>query len=271
MISFESRREAADLYNCLPQSFKQAARAELKENRLVLFLNKGIRNDELIDAFTNFIMDSFEKEWLLDIIRNTFYFKDSNEQTAILDIVYAIFDGEKADLPQAVGLPDRWQIIRQAVAELLAENVHFSFQSIKRFRLADYRACLQKYAELSIDEYKLEQEYQAFVDKLRRIIRAYKPLHRTIYVIDDVPFKLYDERHRLIQNVQSVRSFYPLLKQWGIESEPSILLTLIGLAPQNVKIYTDRPEHGMMKTLRHVFEERVHFVSKKQSAANDWQ
>jgi putative sporulation protein YtxC len=116
-----------------------------------------------------------------------------------------------------------------------------------------------RYLEIAIDEYKLQQEYAAFVDKLRRIVKAYRPLRNVVYAIDCQPMRLYDEHFKPIENTNAIRSFYPLLKQWGVDAEPSILLTLIGLSPLKVFVYTDRQDDGMMRTLLNVFEERVEF------------
>ncbi|MBM7644778.1 putative sporulation protein YtxC [Scopulibacillus daqui] len=269
-VTFESRHEAVSLNTHIAEAIKEPLHFQIHKETLTI----GLKGDalsidfrkKLIDVFVEFIIDTYEKKWLLDIISSTFYFKDKHDQEEILEIVQSIFDGERTDLPRLDILPSRHQILKEAIHDIFEDKKSLSFQSIIRFRLHKYRTCLQKYVELAIDEYKLQQEYQAFVDKLRRIVRAYRPLHHTIYVIDDQPFKLLDENYQYIKNVQSIRSFYPLLKQWGIEAEPSILLTLIGLAPKNIFIYTDRPEYGMMQTLQNVFEERVTFLPKSTAA-----
>ncbi|MFC7393690.1 putative sporulation protein YtxC [Scopulibacillus cellulosilyticus] len=265
-VTFKSRHEAVSLNTHIAEVIKEPLHFQIHKETLTI----GLEDEPLsvdfrtkfIGIFVDFIIDTYEEKWLLDIISSTFYFKDKHDQEEILEIVQAIFDGEKTDLPRLDILPSRRNVIKEAVRDIFEDRTSLSFQSVIRFRLNKYRTCLQKYVELAIDEYKLQQEYQAFIDKLRRIVKAYRPLHHTIYVIDDHPFKLFDKNHNYIKNVHSIRSFYPLLKQWGIEAEPSILLTLIGLAPKNIFVYTDRPDNGMMQTLQNVFEERVTFLPK---------
>lgn len=272
-VTFESRREAVSLYTCINEKLRDDLEMRLSDELLVI----GTENERMTPTYratlthilSDFIVNMFEEKWLLEIIEKEFYFKEQHDQEAILDIIHAIFDGEKNDLPKVDALPSSRDIIEEAISDLVDDQSVFSFQSIKMFRLVKYRACLGRYVELAIDEYKLQQEYLAFIDKLRRIIKTYRPLHDTIHAIDEQPFKLYDEAHKPINNVQSIRSFYPFLKQWGIEAEPSILLTLIGLAPKTVMIYTDRPEHGMMKTLRNVFEERVRFIPNNMTTVSN--
>ncbi|RYM06905.1 hypothetical protein EWH99_01535 [Sporolactobacillus sp. THM7-7] len=259
-ITFESKQEATDFYRSLPASFREANHVLPIQNRLHVRTETEADCKLFARFFSRFIMDNYEKRWLTEIIEKHYLFTEAEEKIAILNIVAAIFAGEKNDLPETDELPDRKQFMLEALEGILSECSVLSFQSILRFRLTAYRKALRRFVEIAIDEYKLEQEYQVFIDKLRRIIRAYKPLCDRIEVIDGVPFKLYDDRHRPIKNMQSVRSFYPLLKQWGIEAEPSMILTLIALAPKQVIVYTDRPEHGMMKTLHRVFEDRVCFL-----------
>ncbi|RYL93816.1 hypothetical protein EWI07_06505 [Sporolactobacillus sp. THM7-4] len=268
-ITFESKQEAAEFYRRLPSSFRQAVKLLLINNRLALFPDNKPACQECARFIARFIMDKYEKKWLMEIIEKHYLFTDAEEKISILNIVSAIFAGEKNDIPQTDGLPDRRQLIIDSLEGILNEHSTLSFQSILRFRLNAYREALRRFVEIAIDEYKLEQEYQVFIDKLRRIIRAYKPLCERIEVFDGSPFKLFDDRHRLIRNVQSVRSFYPLLKQWGIEAEPSIILTLIALAPKQVIVYTDRPEDGVMKTLHRVFEDRVCFLPGSFSARDE--
>ncbi len=259
-IDFDTRQEAAEFYRNLPSSFRQVTGVMLINSRLAVFPEKTTDYKEFAQLIARYISERYEKKWIMTIIKNYYYFTDPEEQVAILNIVFAIFAGEKNDLPQTEVLEDRRTIITDALEGILQEHHSVSFASIVRFRLTAYRKALRRYVEIAIDEYKLEQEYQVFIDKLRRIIRAYKPLCEKIEVYDEQPFKLYDERHHLIRNIQSVRSFYPILKQWGIEAEPSIVLSLIALAPKQVIVYTDRPDYGVMKTLHRVFEDRVCFV-----------
>ncbi|CAM3138402.1 putative sporulation protein YtxC [Sporolactobacillus spathodeae] len=259
-IVFATNQDAVAFYRNLPALFRQEAGVLLINDRLEVFPETIEAGRDFGKLFARFIIEKFEKKWLNEIIEKHYLFTDPEEKLAILAIVAAIFAGEKNDLPATETLPDRRQVIINALDESLLNQSTFTLESILRFRLTAYRDVLRRYIEVAIDEYKLEQEYQVFIDKLRRIIRSYKPLCEKIEVYDDHPFRIYDTHRRLIRNEQSVRSFYPLLKQWGIEAEPSIVLTLIALAPRQVIVYTDRPQHSMMKTLHQVFEERVCFV-----------
>ncbi|HET6871801.1 MAG TPA: putative sporulation protein YtxC [Sporolactobacillaceae bacterium] len=264
-MTFPSRQEAEALYNVLQ---KDRALFHVKLDGVYVFIEgakSGLTThtrERLSELLTQFIIGYYEDRWLTDIIKKTFYFEDEEEQASILDIIHAILSGEKTDLPNVERLPAREELIKTSITDLLKGPATFSFESIETFRLNRYHQWLLRVTELAIDEYKLQQEYVAFIEKLRRIVQDYRPLHNTIYIKDGDPFELYDENLRPIKNVQSIRSFYPLLKQWGIDPKPSIVLSLIGLSPEKIHIYTERETCDEMMTLQKVFEERVSFHPK---------
>jgi putative sporulation protein YtxC len=267
-----TRRDAAALHTYLSHRLLEKVAVQLHDEVLEIRIESSERDkakNELVEVLSDYILETYQEKWLDHILSEVFYYKEEADREQILDIVRAIFQGEKPELPNVHELPSRKQIIRDAISDLIEEPSSFSFQSLETFRLSSYYSCLIRYLELAIDEYKLQQEYAAFVDKLRRIVKSYRPMRSIIYVVDKKPFRLYDEHFKPIENVNSIRSFYPLLKQWGVEAEPSILLTLIGLAPLKVFVFTDRPDDGMMRTLQNVFEERVEFQTIEQAKRID--
>lgn len=260
---FSSQQEAEALYSALDN--QDRAMFHVKRDGSQVFIEGAdfgftlSTRERLSHHLTRFIINYYEDQWFIDILSNQFYYKDPDEQASILDIIHSILNGEKQDLPNLEQLPERELIIQTSIQDLLKTPTNFSFESIETFRLHRYRNWLLTMTELALDEYKLQQEYSAFIEKLRTIVRAYRPLHQKVYVLDQDPFKLYNDRLETIDNVQSVRSFYPILKQWGIEAKPSIILSLIGLSPAEVHIYTSRQGQDEMITLLKVFEERVVF------------
>lgn len=271
-ITLESRRDAAALHTFLTERLPKEIAVSVTDEAFTVELPSGLSGtfkEALTDALTDFIIEKHESRWMDDILCKTFYYQDEAERASILGIARAIFDGLKPELPKVDSLLPRRDFVRAVIDDLLSGPSSFSLQSLTTFRLNDYFECLTNCLEIAIDEYKLQQEYAAFIDKLRRIVKSYRPLRETIYAIDCEPFRLYDEHLRPIDNLQTIRSFYPLLRQWGIDAEPSLLLTLIGLAPLKVYVFTERPDDEMMRTLQNVFEERVQFFALEQAKKID--
>jgi len=261
-MQLSTRREATALHTYLSERLEEKSAVRVLNETVEVELFHPLDGDAqnaLTEALTDYILDRYQEKWMNEILTNVFYFTEEADREQILEIARAIFAGEKPELPNVNQLPSRRKLISEAIFDLVCEQASFSFQSLVTFRLSGYYQCLMRYLEIAIDEYKLQQEYAAFVDKLRRIVKAYRPLRNVVYAIDCQPMRLYDEHFKPIENTNAIRSFYPLLKQWGVDAEPSILLTLIGLSPLKVFVYTDRQDDGMMRTLLNVFEERVEF------------
>ncbi|HEX7066136.1 MAG TPA: putative sporulation protein YtxC [Bacillales bacterium] len=209
-------------------------------------------------VLSDYVMGTREEEMLLELIRSTFYFQDKDEQEQILAVAKSIMQGKKTDLPGLKKISSRREVLIQAFCEFLDTETTFHYESFIRFRLKPYRECLQRYVEMAIDEYKLEQEYQNFVESLRKLLTTRRPLLDTIHLVFQREFAIYDREYQRIDE-QNVREHLdPVLGQrWGMDIEPSVLVTLIGIAPRNVFLYTDNVDAGMIQTIQNVFQERV--------------
>lgn len=209
-------------------------------------------------VLSDYVTGTREEDMLLDIIRSTFYFQDRDEQEQILAVARSIMHGKKPDLPGLKKVSSPRQVLFNAFCDFLGNETTFHYESFIRFRLKPYRECLQHYVEMAIDEYKLEQEYQNFVEGLRKLLTKRKPLLETVHLVFQREFAMYDRQYQRIDE-QNIRGHLdPILGQrWGMDIEPSVLVTLIGIAPRNVFLYTDNVDAGMIQTIQNVFQERV--------------
>jgi putative sporulation protein YtxC len=229
----------------------------------------GVIFTDIIPAITKFILRFVEDRLLLSIISGTFYFQDTEEQQQILQIAHSFLDGERYDYRKGKQLSvSRETLIRQALEQFLTDGLSFSFSSFITFRLKSYMERLQHYVELAIDEYKLEQEYQNFVQTLRDCVAERQPKLPRIYLVHQPPsFLFYDEKLREITAGE--------LKQWIdrnlIVSQPmyidsSVLAPLVSIAPSEIYLYTDHEDDGMIQTIQNVFQERIRLWKRSEFA-----
>ncbi|NNU90658.1 putative sporulation protein YtxC [Anoxybacillus sp. CHMUD] len=212
-----------------------------------------------IPIFTSCIIRAFEARWILSIISRTFFYENEEEQQQILQLACSFIEGERYDYrPRKKANISREQLIAQSLHECLHEGL-FSFESLMTFRLKPYYDRLMHYVELAIDEYKLEQEYQAFVHMLREIVALRQPQMNALHVLyEHGSFQFFDERFVYLSPQQ--------LKQWIdrrlMVSQPmyidtSVLAPLVSIAPEKIWIYTDVTDVGMIQTIQNVFQERI--------------
>ena len=231
--------------------------------RIQININK--RTSEVIRSFlipsiTKFIVKFVEDRWILSMITNLFYYKDNEEQQQILQLAHSFIDGERCDYRNGKQpVVPREKLIEEALLEFLDDGISFLFESFLKFRLKKYSDRLLHYIELAIDEYKLEQEYQNFIQTLRDFLATRDPKFENIYLLHkDTTFIFYDENYCEISGNDLKR----LIDRTLIVSQPmyidsSVLAPLVSIAPRKIYLYTDDSDYGMVQTIQNVFQERV--------------
>jgi putative sporulation protein YtxC len=224
---------------------------------------------DLIPAMTKFILRFIEDRLLLSIISSTFYFQDKEEQQQILQLAHSFLDGERYDYRKGKqSFISRETLITNALQHFLKDGLSFSFSSFITFRLKPYMERLQHYVELAIDEYKLEQEYQNFVQMLRDCVASKQPKLSVIHLVHQPPsFLFFDEKLCEI----TAGELKQLIDRNLIISQPmyidsSLLAPLVSISPNIIYLYTDHEDDGMIQTIQNVFQERIRLCSQSDFA-----
>jgi putative sporulation protein YtxC len=264
-IHFKYREDRQEVFRMLNEKLS----AELDCVHLSLVSNQILQVtapnlDHLIRSFLvpvlrDFIVIKKEGKWIRKIIGDLFYFKDEEEQQQIATIVRSLIDGDIQNIPN---IPDgEWKmntLIEESLTNFLSCDLSFSFESFLQFRLKNYRNRLLTYVEAAIDEYKLEQEYQNFIESLRRYITERNPIFSEIYLVHDDTFQFYTDQYKRLTSGQ-LYSFVEedICLQENIDIESLVIAPLISMAPQHIYLFTDDMDHGMVQTIQNVFQERV--------------
>ncbi|HZG60782.1 MAG TPA: putative sporulation protein YtxC [Anoxybacillus sp.] len=214
----------------------------------------------VIPAMTNFITRFIEDRLLLSIIFHDFHYKNVEEQQQILQLAHSFIDGERYDYRNGKQQTEsREAFIKQALTEFLSDDISFSFESFLYFRLRKYKERLLHYVELAIDEYKLEQEYQNFIQTLRDCLVSRPAKLSIIHLLHkESTFTFYDEYFCEI----SAKELRKLIDRTLIINQPmyidsSVLAPLVSIAPKTIYLYTGNSDDGMVQTIQNIFQERL--------------
>ena len=109
-------------------------------------------------------------DWLKEMLSIIIIIVMKIEQQQILDIIHSVLEGNRAEL--AVFLPkfSMKNYLMDDINQWFYESKAISFDSFVTFRLRPFINELRKYVELSLDEYRMEQEYQMFIQILREFL-----------------------------------------------------------------------------------------------------
>lgn len=208
---------------------------------------------------------TYEKRWMEQLLKSTYYFQDQDEIAEISGIARSIGDGNKDDIPGASRYSNRGELLLEAAISCIEQGGTISFDSFLRFRTGPYRTLLATLIGEAIDEYKLEQEYQNFVQALRLLLKSRESVTKRVILVFDGNYCLYNTNGNALTFKEDLQS-EDLPKGLSVDDiDPEILLPLLVTAPEEIYLYTDHNEEGLAQTIQNVFEERLYFFPYRMS------
>lgn len=264
-IIFQSKLDANRFYQhllkCLVHSPDNENILLFEDRHIVKILNGSISDDflrQFKEAFYEFVTKIKRDDWFHDILQNQFYYEDFEEKQQILEILHSILDGQRDDLSNFLKDTDEEPKIKEAIDHVLQENVSFSFDSFAKFRLRSYLELLESYVEISIDEYKMEQEYQMFVQMLRDFLSNREPKMETLHLLFDEEITFFNANLEEIKRSELTRMIdRRLLVNHPVYVDSASIAPLLSLAPTTIFLYAKDEDTPLVRTIKNIFEERV--------------
>lgn len=230
----------------------------LEDRHIVKISESIVRFEEVKEAFYEFIIKIKRDDWFRAILQEQYFFEDPEEQEHIMEIIYSVLEGLREDLAVFIKENEEEPQIKEAVEEIFQDHVSFSFDSFFKFRLRSYIKLLESYVEISIDEYKMEQEYQMFIQTLRDFLAGREPKMDTLHLLFDEEITFYDERFKEIKRGELVKMIdRKLLFNHPVYVDSASIAPLLSIAPKNIYLYTKNSEEPLVRTIKNIFEERV--------------
>lgn len=216
-------------------------------------------------CLTTFILHIKTDDWAKEILLNRYFYMDELEQRSILEILHSLIEEEREGLTTLTKDINIKTCLTESMNNFMNEmHSEFSFDSFVTFRLKAFFEKLIKYIELSIDEYKMEQEYQVFIHTLRNSLSKKAAKVNHIHVLIDLEIQFFDTEYREIPQQELMM----LYEQRNLASstyyiDPYSLGPLLALAPKTIYLYTEDRDLPIVRTIINIFEERVKLLEKE--------
>ncbi|MBS4173779.1 putative sporulation protein YtxC [Bacillus sp. FJAT-49736] len=225
----------------------------------------AISLEEVETGFSQFIIQKKRNDWVKDILREYFFFKEEEEQNNILEIVIDMFNGDRPELTSIISEMNETKMIRHAVSALLEQYDTVSFDSLIKFRLKEYYEQIIVYVEIAIDEYKMEQEYQVFIQMLRDYLLE-RPSKLDVVRIYFEEYGIFynDQFQEMTKSEIANMLDRRLLTNHPIYIDSVTIAPLLSIAPKKIYLYADSFDNGLIRTLQNIFEERIMLANKEQ-------
>ncbi|MGG4037461.1 putative sporulation protein YtxC [Heyndrickxia ginsengihumi] len=225
--------------------------------------DQGASKGKVKDAIIQLILSKKRNEWIRKRLSEFYYFTEEQEQNNILEIIIDMLNGSRKELLAFVKRLDEPNELEKAVYSSL-ESDTVSIDSLLTFRLKEYFERLETYIEIAIDEYKMEQDYQIYVQTLRDYLKNREARIAHINLYFEEYGKFYNEQYQEIsKNEMSELLDRRLLTNHPIYIDSATIAPLLSIAPTNIFIYTNEPDSGLIRTICNIFEERVTILSKE--------
>lgn len=264
-IIFQSKLDALRFYNHLLKCLNNSSDTEnilLFEDRHIVKIFNGSCHDGFFEtvkhAFFEFVTNMKRDDWFIDILKNQYFYKEPDEQQQLLEIIYSILEGQREDLAYFLKEVNVEPAIREAIDHIFQDNVSFSIDSFLKFRLRPYLQLLESYVEISIDEYKMEQEYQMFVHMLRDFLANREPKMDVLHILFDEEITFFNEHFIEMKRGELTKMIdRKLLVNHPVYVDSASIAPLLSIAPKTIFIYTKNADEPLVRTIKNIFEERV--------------
>jgi putative sporulation protein YtxC len=220
---------------------------------------------EVKKALLQFIITIKLNDWLRHILSDHYHYRDEEEQQQIIEIVHSVLDGKLEELTVFLPKMDIKEHLAMRVNDWFQEKTIFFFDSFVTFRLGSFMNELKKYVELSLDEYKMEQEYQMFIQTLREFLLDREPKMEQLHLLLSDVITFFDDCFVEIKRGELAKMVdRKLLINHPVYIDSVTIAPLLSIAPKQIYIYSDDPDQPIIRTIRNIFEERL--ISRPLSA-----
>lgn len=264
-IHFRQKEDAQSLYSFLQQQLPDKSIGEYtlhcEDSHIIRGRFTNSRKDELFrwtkTGLCHFIMKVKLNDWLRNILA-AYYYRDEEEQQQIIDIVHSILEGKNEELNAFLPQMNLQEHLFILIHEWFRGQPVFSFDHFMKFRLRSFINELEKYVELSLDEYKMEQEYQVFIQRLRDFLRERPPAQPKLHLLCDEGITFFNEHLAEIKRGELISMIdRRLLINHPVYVDSVTIAPLLSIAPSYIYLYTNDIEQPLIRTIRNIFEERV--------------
>lgn len=263
-ICFEEKNDAVHVYKALKKrmgyKYKEIS-VYLHEQMLVLHLpihGAHYMEKVFIPALVQFIIKTKQTEWCASILQDTFFYEEREERNHILHMAHSILSGKRKGIKNNLSYKEAEILVTSSLKGWLSDPLSFSFSSYTKFRLRKYRQFLYRLMEMAIDEYKLEQDYQMFIEALRQKVNGRKSRLSALHLLFQNSFIFYNEKGFRLKQEQLVQYIdEDVFSEKDMYIDTNVIAPLLSIAPEAIHIYTKEQDHNMIVTIQNVFQERV--------------
>lgn len=254
-IFFANRDETMFMYEkLLIQSittFKYTSIKLVNETQIYIQCRKSKQiciQKMLLPLLIEMLMVIKEKQMIMQILEQQFFYTNKEEQLQISQLASFIMkEGH-------INVKDNITTERRTLLKLLQKFFKdipptFSLDAFLQFRAKSYMKFLQHITECAIDEYKLELDYQKYLQDVRNDIDKNHSRQSVVHVYLGKEYYIFDDVLQLLH-------LFPEKEQ--------LLPILIELIPKQIFLYTNYIDDSFTAKILNIFQEKVMILKQEE-------
>jgi len=211
----------------------------------------------IADVLADLIILKWQKAFLLDIIRENYYYFGEAERSTIFDNALRYLEDFTGQ--GMLGMRKKRRILAR-IRDFLNSGNLIVVDGFIRFRMKDYIRELQEAADKAVDDFLMDKEYQEFIQLLKYFVDIQDSRTDLINVVmkPNGSFMLYDGQNRAV-NSTYLEGFIVDLIESEINYEDLLISALITIAPREIVFHSGKSEgpQSTLETIKSIFSNRV--------------
>ncbi|HHV64648.1 MAG TPA: hypothetical protein GXX46_06205 [Peptococcaceae bacterium] len=256
---YELKNDAHYLVRCVYYTLK--GKSEQDE------LTAKIYNYYFARALAEIIAEEWEGVFVKRILKKE-YSLNKRDIEGIMEKTWGELNGEG----KSYRFDCRINMLVRAILEFLDSHRRFEIEGFMNFRADLYKRELRKQIDRAVNEYRLEQEHEGFINILKRFLHSQRPMYKTMHLVikEQGEVLFFDERRRNVNNEllqenhtvwEAARDNFFQGHKNSIEIYEDLLISsLLKCAPQKLIIHNTSEQYAnLVYLMQEVFESKVSY------------
>lgn len=254
-IFFANRDEAMFVYEkLLIQSittFKHTSIKLVNETQIYIQCRKSKQvyvQKIILPLLIEMLIVKKEKQMIMRILEQQFFYTSKEEQLQICQLASFIMKEGHQNLKDNI-IAERRILLK--LLQKFFNNIPqtFSLDAFLQFRTKSYMNLLQHITECAIDEYKLELDYQKYLQDVRNDVNKNYSRQNVVHVYLGQEYYIFDDALQLLHSFLEKEQLLPIL---------------IELIPNQIFLYTNYIDDSFTAKILNIFQEKVMILKQDE-------
>lgn len=234
---------------------------ESKNNKLFLSSeDSAFLELKVSEILTEYIINFEEENMLKSLLHLDYTFLTNSEKTTILNTALNLIKNNDNDFLRMLILLKRRFLIKQNILEYFNDDNYLNLSGFIQFRLAGYKKMLLELIQKVIEDYKLQKEYNEFIDMLKSFVEIQKNRVSKLHIIfeENGEYLIFDEKNKNITE-KCFEEFIETKEQNNLNNEDLLISSLITLAPKKLCLHFESENYNkkIVNTIEQIFGNKV--------------